>query len=349
MEKKMNIDIKYTLSLMEELMNIPSPAGDTTEAMYRLIKEFENLGIEVHRTNKGAIYGTILGEDFQEVRLVNAHIDTLGAMVKEIKPNGRLRLTNIGGYSWGSVEGETVYIKTADKKIYTGTILPDKASVHIFSDDARTSPRDEDTMEVRIDEDVKNPEETRALGIEVGDFVCVEPRFTALENGYIKSRHLDDKACVAIMFAAIKYLVDNNLKLKYTTHFFVSDYEEIGHGVYGFPSDITEIMSLDIGTVGGNHNSSERAVTIVSKDRITPYDLEIKNKLIALAKENNIDYRIDVHYRYASDASVMMTQGVDARISLIGLGVDATHHYERTHVDGIENNIKLLLAYLIAE
>lgn len=342
----MNIDINYTLNLMEELINITSPAGDTAEAMERIEKEFNRLGLKIHKTNKGAIYGTLEGENSTKSRLVNAHIDTLGAIVKEIKPNGRLRLSSIGGYAWGSVEGETVYIKTRKNKVYTGTLLPDKASVHIFFEDARTSPREEDTMEVRIDEDVNDPVQTRELGIEVGDFVAFEPRLKILDNGYIKSRHLDDKACVALMFAGIKYLVENNLKPKYTTHFFVSDYEEIGHGVYGFPDDISEVMSLDIGTVGGIHNSSEKSVTIVAKDRITPYDLGLRNKLIDLSEENNISYKVDVHYRYASDASVMLTQGVDTKIALIGLGVDATHHYERTHIDGVRNNIALLLAYL---
>lgn len=345
----MNIDMKYALDLMLEILKINSPGGDTSEAMDRLEKEFESLGITVSKTNKGAIYGTIKGQEEGNKRLVSAHIDTLGAIVKEIKSNGRLKLSNIGGFSWNSVEGENVYIKTRKGKVYTGTILPEKASIHIYSDVVSQVERTEETIEVRIDEDVRSVDDVKKLGIAVGDFVSFEPRPIITENGYIKSRHLDDKACVAVMFAAIKYLVDNNLTPKRTTHFFISNYEEMGHGLYGIPEGTTEILALDIGTVGGNHTSDEKSVTILAKDSRTSYDFGFRNRLVQLAEENNIKYNVDVHYRYGSDASLAMLQGVDANFACIGLGVDATHHYERTHIDGVENNIKLLIEYLMAD
>jgi len=343
----LNINLKYSIDLMNEILNIPSPGGDTSACMERLKDEFHDLGIEVSETNKGAIFGTIRGEKELNQRLISAHVDTLGAMVKEIKPNGRLRLSNIGGFSWNSVEGENVYIKTESGKVYTGTVLPEKASVHIYSDAVTTTERNEETIEVRVDEDIKESKDTKKLGIAVGDFVSFEPRNKITESGYIKSRHLDDKACIAVLFASCKHLKDNNLIPKYTTHFFISNYEEIGHGLSGIPKKTNEILALDIGTVGGKHTSDEKKVTIVAKDSRTPYDLKFRNRLVDLAQKNDIDYEVDVHYRYGSDASLSVLQGVDANFACIGMGVDATHHYERTHKKGIKNNIELLISYLM--
>ena len=341
--------MEYTTELMTEILNINSPGGDTTEAMNRLREEFISLGIEVSETNKGAIFGTIKGREEGNERLISAHIDTIGAMVKEIKPNGRLKLSNIGGLAWGSVEAENVNIKTRKGKIYTGTILPEKVSIHAYSDIVTTMERNEETVEVRIDEDVKSYEDTRNLGISVGDFVSFEPRVEITESGYIKSRHLDDKACVAALFAACKYLKEQKLTPRYTTHFFISNYEEIGHGVYSIPEKTSEFLALDIGLVAENHNSDEKCVTILAKDSRTPYDFGFRNRLVELAEKNNIDYRVDVHYRYGSDASLSVMQGVDTNFACIGLGVDATHHYERSHIKGLENNIKLLIAYIMED
>ena len=315
--------MNYTLDLMTEILNINSPGGDTSEAINRLKGEFESLGVKVSKTNKGAIYGTIKGQEDENAKLISAHIDTLGAIVKEIKSNGNL------------------YIKTKKGKIYTGTILPEKASIHIYSDVVSTVQRNEETVEVRIDEDVHSDLDVKNLGISVGDFVSFEPRVVITKNGYIKARYLDDKACVAIR--------DNNLAPRQTTHFFISNYEEIGHGLYDIPEKTSEILALDIGTVGEGHTSDEKSVTILAKDSRTPYDFGFRNRLVELAEKNNIKYNVDVHYRYGSDASLTMLQGVDANFACIGLGVDATHHYERTHIDGIDNNIKLLIAYIMCD
>lgn len=342
----MDIDLNYVKSLMLEILNLPSPGGDTLEAINRLRNEFESFGIPVITTNKGAIIGTILGENDEEHRMVTAHIDTLGAMVKEIKPNGRLKLSNIGGIAWGSLEAENVTIKTTKGQKYTGVILPEKASVHVHSDEVRETLRTEENIEVRIDEDTYTKKDTLELGIRVGDFVSIDPRTIFMENGFIKSRHLDDKACVAILFGVCKYLMDNNIKPKNTTHFFISNYEEMGHGVSGIPVKTTEMLALDIGTVGEGHTSDEHSVTICAKDSRTPYDFGFRKRLVEFAEASNIDYRVDVHFRYGSDASISALQGVDVNFACIGPGVDATHHYERTHMDGVLNNIKLLIDYV---
>ena len=336
----MNIDMNYVTNLMVEMLNIPSCSGCTDIAMERIKKEFDSFGVESRYTKKKALIGTIQGEDPYDERLVSAHIDTLGAVVKEIKENGRLKLTNVGGFAWQSVEGENVIIRTLYNKEFTGTLLPEKASVHIFSDEVRNTIRTEDIMEVRIDEEVFTREDTEKLGIRVGDFVNFEPRVSISKSGYIKSRYLDDKACVAVLFGVIKYLKDNNLKPKHTTHFYISNYEEINHGLSVISDKVTDVLALDIGTVGNGHTSSEDAVTILAKDTKTPYDLEFRKKLVEISENNNINYKIDVHDRYGSDASAAVVQGFDINFACIGLGVDATHHYERTHVKGVENNLK---------
>ncbi|MBE6067982.1 MAG: M42 family metallopeptidase [Clostridium lundense] len=339
--------MKYVKDLMVEIFSIPSPGGDTSAITERLKKEFEGMGIPVTTTRKGAIMGTITGENDEEHKLISAHVDTLGAVVKEIKSNGRLRLSPIGGYAWTAYEGENLIIKTINGKEYTGVLLPDKASIHVHSEEVRETLRTEENMEVRIDEDVHTKEDTLKLGIRVGDFVAFDTRTIFTDNGYIKSRYIDDKACVAVLFGVCKYLKDNNIKPKNTVHFFLSNFEEMGHGVTAIPEKTVEMLALDIGTVGEGHTSDEHCVTICAKDSRTPYDFGFKKKLVEIAEEDGIDYRVDVHYRYGSDASLSILQGVDVNFACIGPGVDATHHYERTHMDSIVNNIKLVIQYII--
>jgi len=342
----MNIDMKYVVDFMVDILKVHSPSGDTSESIEMLSKEFEAMGINTWSTKKGALIGTVKGENDEEQKTIVAHIDTLGAIVKEIKPNGRLKLTNIGGFSWNAVEGENVVIKTMKGSTYTGNIMPVKASVHIHFEDVTSMVRTQDNVEVRIDEDVYTKEDVLKLGIKVGDFVYIDARPIVTESGYIKARYLDDKACVAALFGVMKYLKDNNIKPKYTTHFYISNYEELGHGVSIIPDKTTELLALDIGTVGEGQTSDEHSVCICAKDFRTPYDFGFRKKLAELAEKNNINYKVDVYNRYGSDASIGATQGFDVNFACIGPGVDATHHYERTHIDAVENTAKLIIKYI---
>ncbi|KAF5049781.1 putative aminopeptidase YsdC [anaerobic digester metagenome] len=341
----MNIDKKYVLDLMQELLSIPSPAGDTGAAMERIQREFESFGIPTRTTRKGALIGQMVGTDHENHRLIAAHIDTLGGMVSEIKSNGRCRIANIGNFPWNAYEGENLIIKTMDGRTYNGSFLPEKASIHIHSESAGETLRTPKSMEIRIDEPTESKQETLDLGIRVGDFVTFDPRTIITESGYVKSRYLDDKACVAVLFGAVKYMVDNHITPSHTLDLFISNYEELGHGVSGISDAVYEMLALDIGTVGEGHTSHEHAVTICAKDSRTPYDFGFRKRLVELAQQNNIDYRVDVHFRYGSDASISVLQGADVNFACIGMGVDGTHHYERTHWDAIENNTKLVIEY----
>ena len=339
------MDRNYVKNLLEELLNIYSPTGDTENAICFMEKKFKELNIPCRRTNKNALIATIEGEE-KEAITFSGHVDTLGLMVKEIKANGRLAFSLVGGFSPTSVETENVFIKTYNGKLIPGTALYNEASVHVY-DTTTTGQRSIKNMEIRIDEDVKTAEDVRKLGISVGDFICLDPRCRIYDSGFIKSRHLDDKACIAAMMGLAKYLVENKIKPKNTINFFISNYEEIGHGSSFVPENTVEFFAVDMAAPGVGQESDEKAVTICAMDSTTPYDLGMRNKLRKIAEEKKIDYRIDIYPHYGSDASAALSSGYDIRCALIGPGVDASHSYERTHILGIENTYKLMLEYLL--
>lgn len=333
--------LKYYLS---NILEIPSPTGYTFNLKNYIVEELYILNASHKISNKGGIIVTIDGNDNSIERTISAHIDTLGAMVKEIKKDGALAITPLGGYMMNSIEGENCTISTLDGKNYSGTIQTTKPSVHIY-DDARTLKRDPENMEVIIDEKVSSKEDVEELGIDVGDFISFDPRTRFTESGFIKSRHLDDKASAAIIMYAIKYIKENNIVLPYRTNFFFSNYEEVGHGASSIPPNTKEFLSVDMGAPGIGQNSSEFSVCICAKDSSGPYDYEFRKKLVDICKENNISYKIDTYPHYGSDASAALRGGFDIKTALIGTGVFASHGYERTHMDGMLATLDLLIKY----
>lgn len=345
----MEIDTEFILDNMKKYLSIPSPGGYTKEAILEAKEDFEKFGLSTKITNKGALMGTLEGENDNRHIMITAHIDTLGAMVKEIKDNGRIRYHKIGGSSWGSIEGENCYIITRKGKKIRGSIIPKVASTHTYGSVKGNEARNEDNMFVRIDEIVENKDDVFKLGINVGDFICMDTRTEITDSGFVKSRYLDNKLAVAIVMEITRYFKENNLKPKYTTHFYISNYEEIGHGVSVIPERTEEIIAIDVGIVGEGQQSSEFSVTIVAKDRRSPYDFEFRNKLVEIAEKNNIKYAVDVHNFYSSDATHCATQGKDINFACLGPGVDASHHYERTHILSIENTANLLKSYMLSD
>ncbi|MBU5255143.1 M42 family metallopeptidase [Tissierella praeacuta] len=339
--------MEYITKNLEELLKIPSPTGNTEKAVLFVEEKFKELGIATKRTTKGALIATIEGKNKDKEVTLSGHVDTLGAMVKEIKGNGRLKITQLGGYVWNTVEGEHVTIETLDGKTYTGTIMTTKASSHVHGEGTKTVERNADNMEIRIDEKVSSKEDILNLGINVGDFVYLDPRVIVTESGFIKSRHLDDKAGVISLLGIAKHLVDNNIKPNYTTNFFISNYEEVGHGAAAaIPEKTFEFIAIDMAAPGEGQTSDEFSVTICAKDSSGPYDYELRKKLISLAQEENLNYKIDIYPYYGSDGSAALRAGHDFKVGLIGPGVDASHSFERTHIEAIENTIKLGIAYL---
>ena len=342
MDYKSDLVKKY----LNDVLNIPSPSGYTQNIMEYIKKILETHNVDYKVTNKGAIVATIEGEDTEYQKTLSCHVDTLGAMVKEIKSNSRLALTQVGGYMMHSIEGECCKIHTRDGKVYEGTIQTTKPSVHIHSD-ARELQRIPANYEVVIDEEVFTKEDTQKLGIEVGDFISFDPRVKMTDSGFIKSRHLDDKASVAAVLYIIEYIKLVGIKPKNTINFFFSNYEEVGHGSSAaIPEKTKEFIAIDMGCPGEGQNSTEYDVCICAKDSGGPYDYELTTRLINLAKDNNIGYKVDTYPNYGSDAGAMIRAGYDAKTALIGAGIFASHGYERTNIKAIIETIKLIMEYL---
>ena len=335
--------VKYYLN---NILTIPSPTGFTNNVMDYIKEELHILDIYYYTTNKGNVIAKLDGENKDIVRTFSSHVDTLGAMVKEVKLDGRLALTPIGGFMMNSIEGENCIIETLDCKSYSGTIQTIKPSVHIHSD-AASLKRDPENMEVVIDERVNSKEDVAKLGIDVGDFITFDPRSVFTQSGYIKSRHLDDKASTAILLYTLKYIKENNIKLPYTTNFLFSTYEEVGHGAASIPADTTEFIAVDMGAPGTGQNSSEYSVCICAKDSSGPYDFSLRKKLVEICRNENIAYKVDIYPHYGSDASSALRAGFDVKTALIGTGVFASHGYERTHMDGIMATLDLVVKYCI--
>jgi putative aminopeptidase FrvX len=330
-----------------ELCRIPSPTGYTQLVSERLIGMIGELGLTATPTVKGSLVVTLPGPKSGDGRLLSSHIDTLGAMVKQIKPNGRLKLTNIGGYDWSTVEGEFCLVHRANGDPVTGTIVTTKSSYHVFAQALIDLRRDAESIEVRLDEVIASADDVRRMGIAVGDFVSFDPKTTVTGSGYIKSRHLDDKACAAVCLGVAKAVVDGSLTLDRPAHLYFSVFEEVGHGTSaGIPEGVTDVIAVDMAAVGDGQASDERAVTVCTKDSSGPYHYGLTRQLIDLAAREGLDYRTDIYPYYGSDVSQALRAGYDIRGALVGPGVDASHAYERLHRDSLEATAKLLLAWL---
>lgn len=343
------MNTKYTDYMLEQLQNlltIDSPSGFTAKAARYLLDEYTRLGYEPYQAVKGGIIVDLGGTDTEHAVFMEAHVDTLGAMIRDIKSNGRLVLSPVGGLSALNASGENCRIYTRSGKTYSGTLQLNNASVHV-NDDFEKASRAYDNMEVVIDADTSSKEETKALDIENGDFVCFDPRTVITETGYIKSRFLDDKLSAAILLGYAKYLKDNQITPARQVYQHFTVYEEVGHGgAASIPENVTEVLSVDMGCVGDTIQCTERQVSICAKDSKGPYTYEVVSRLIEAAKAAEVDYSIDVYPHYGSDADVALTAGYDVNHALIGAGVYASHGYERSHVDGMNNTFTLLTEYL---
>jgi putative aminopeptidase FrvX len=344
-------DIDRIVDFLVGLLNTPSPVGYAVEATDYVENAFRALQIKtltIERSAKGALIITWPGEQRNAPRGLTAHLDTLGLMVKEIKPNGRLKLTMLGNFMWNAVESEGVTVLARSGQRYRGTVLPVKASVHIFRD-ARNEPRNESTMEVRIDASVSSAEDTRGLGIEVGDFVFLDPRVELTDTGFIRSRHLDDKAGVAAVYGAFQALKAAGRRPSHSVTVVIANYEELGHGAAaGFPSDLGELVVVDMAAVGEGQNSDEFSVGICVKDGGGPYHFDLTRKLCALADEAAIPYKLDIYPYYSSDGEAYWHAGGEAQVGLLGPGVDASHAYERTHRESILHSAHLIARYMLS-
>lgn len=343
---KSSINESYVLDILQRLLNTPSPSGYCQNIMKLVQEETVKLGYDFQYTNKGCGLITVPGQEEGYVIGLSAHVDTLGAMVRSIKASGKIRFTPVGGYMMGSLENEYCTIHTRDGREYDGTIQTTHPSVHVFAD-AREQKREEASMEIRIDERVNSKEDVLNLGIGVGDFISFNPRVEMKDSGYIKSRHLDDKASVAALFGMLEMFRREGLTPKFTLKILITTYEEVGHGAGYLPQDINELLAIDMGAIGDDLSCTEMDVSICAKDSSGPYDYVMVSKLIDLAKRNNLKYAVDIYPQYGSDASAALRGGNDIRAALIGPGVHASHGMERTHAEAIWGTVALIAAYVM--
>lgn len=334
---------EYIGTQLKELTSIASPTGFTKNATDYLMKQLEAMGYAPQLSNKGNVSVEIGGEGAPLV--LAAHVDTLGAMVRSIKDNGRLRPTTIGGHQWSTADGENCMVFTRDGRMYTGVVLNTEPSAHVADEKVETK---EENMEILLDENVNDKQGVAALGIQTGDIIAMDPRTVITESGYIKSRFLDDKLSAAMLLALAKEIKDNNRTLKRKVYLHFTVYEEVGHGASAsVPNDAEELISVDMGCVGDGLTCTEREVSICAKDSGGPYNYAVTTALVEAAKSVGAKYAVDVYPHYGSDVEASLRSGWDVRHGLIGAGVYASHGYERSHIEGVENTLKLLEAYVL--
>lgn len=333
--------IDFIAEQLKTLTAIPSPSGYTKNATDYLMKLLQDMGYEPKLFRKGNVFVTLGGDG--EPLVLAAHVDTLGAMVRSIKDNGRLRPTTLGGHVWSTADGENCTIHTRDGKVYTGVVLNTEPSTHVADKKVETL---EENMEILLDEPVSTKAETLALGIQTGDIIAMDPRTVITESGYIKSRFLDDKLSASILLGIAKIVKDESLSFHRKVSLLFTVYEEVGHGGSFVPEDTTEMISVDMGCVGADLGCTERMVSICAKDSGGPYNYDLVTELSNIAKEEQLDYAIDVYPHYGSDVEATLHAGYDIRHGLIGPGVYASHNYERSHLDGVKNTFLLLTTYI---
>ena len=332
----------------QELLGIDSPSGYTQAAAAFLTGFAARLGYETTETNKGNVMVHIPGRESGKKVALCSHVDTLGLMVRSITADGQLKITRVGGPTLPTLDGEYCTIRTRDGRSYTGTILSLSPAAHVY-DDAATRARDEGGLAVRIDEAVKSKEDVEALGIRPGDYVCIDPKTVVTGSGFLKSRFIDDKGSAACLLTLMQVLRDRNLTPRYDTRLIFSVHEEVGHGGATVPRDLDELLIVDMGCVGLDLTCTEYQVSICAKDSGGPYDYGMTTRLVNLARDNGLDYAVDIYPHYSSDATVAWGAGADVRAALIGPGVHASHGMERTHWEGLKNTMALCLLYLAAE
>lgn len=342
---RLSIDTRYLAEILASLLEIASPTGYTDTVVRFVSKELQRLGLEVELTRRGAIRAIRQGSRRKGARAIVTHVDTLGAQVKALKGNGRLSLVPIGHWSARFAEGARVQIFSR-KGAYRGTILPLKASGHTFNDEVDTAPIGWEHVELRVDALARNPLDLNRLGIEIGDIVAVDTQAEFLDNGYIVSRHLDNKAGVALALAALKAMQDERAVTPVDIHFLFTIAEEVGVGASSVVShDVASLIAVDNGTSAPGQNSSEFGVTICMADQTGPFDWHLTKKIVELCEEHDIRYQKDIFRYYRSDSASALEAGHDVRTALCAFGVDASHGYERIHMHALRSLAELLTAY----
>lgn len=339
------MNLEFVKEIIPEIFLTDSPTGYNAAVNEKLIKILNKIGYEASILNKDTVFVKIKGKSSEKIVATSAHLDTLGLMVRSISADGKLNVTNVGGPIAATLNGEYCKIITRDDVVYTGTILSKAPAAHVY-DNANTLPSNFDNLEVRIDEVVKNKDDVLKLGINNGDYVFIDPKTTITDSGFLKSRFIDDKGSVCAILGVLKELKDKNVTPSYDTYVYFVHQEEVGHGASALAKEISEFVTVDMGCIGKDLAGNEYAVSICAKDSGGPYSYDLTNKLINLAKKENVNYVVDIFPFYGSDIGAAWRAGIDCKGALIGPGVHASHGMERTHLSALEETMKLLYLYL---
>jgi hydrolase, peptidase M42 family len=343
---RLSIDTEYMVGILRKLLATPSPSGFTDNVVRLVTAELADMGLDAELTRRGAIRAIRRGQDPRGARAIVSHLDTLGAQVKNLKTNGRLEIVPIGHWSSRFAEGARCTIFT-DNGTYRGSILPLKASGHTFNKEIDSQPVSWDNVEVRVDAYARGLVGLQKLGIEIGDIIAIDPETEILDNGYIISRHLDDKAGVAIMLAAIRALQMEEVETPVDIHFLFSIAEEVGVGASSILlPQVASMVAIDNGTTAPGQNSDEFGVTLAMADQTGPFDYHLCRKLAQLCRDNDIRFQKDVFRYYRSDSASAVEAGADVRTALITFGIDASHGYERIHLHSLRSVAELVTAYV---
>jgi peptidase M42 family hydrolase len=349
--KDITIDTEYLQKILLSLLRIPSPSGYTDQIVHFVGEELSKFDMPVELTRRGAIRSEMKGDIQGPHRAVVVHLDTLGAMVKSLKPNGRLQVVPIGSWNARFAEGTRVTIfRDQNQESSRGTILPLKASGHTYNTEVDEQPVSWDNCEIRVDEFVQTKEDLEKLGFNTGDFVAIDPSPEITPNGFINSRHLDNKAGVATLLAVIKALKEAKVSIPLDCDFVFTISEEVGSGASGiFLNDVMELVSIDNSTPAVIQNSTEFGVTIGMMDSTGPFDYHLTRKLIDICKKNNINHTRDLFRYYRCDAASAIEAGNDIRTALACFGCDSSHGWERCHISSLESLAQLLCRYTQSE
>ncbi|HUG83858.1 MAG TPA: osmoprotectant NAGGN system M42 family peptidase [Euzebya sp.] len=347
MPSLLQIDVDYMIDLMVRLLETPSPTGRTDDVMKLLGEEVEKLGLPVHLTRRGVLHATLAGDTREAQRVVVVHADTIGAMVRDIKPNGRLQVIPVGTWAARFAEGARVRVFTDEPGRYlTGTILPLKSSGHAFDLEVDTQPVAWDNVEVRIDEHIDDAATIRAIGVQVGDFVAVESVPIISPSGFINARHLDNKAGIAAAMAGFRAMLDSGLEVPVTTSLVCTVAEEVGLGATNLGKEVAETVSIDAAVCATGQHSREDVVNVAMHDQSGPFDYHLSRRMTAMCAHLGIPHTRDIFTYYRSDIAAALGAGAEMRAALIGFGTDASHGWERTHVDGLTYIAQLIAGYL---
>lgn len=338
----------FIVKTMKSFIQTPSPVGYYDQTNPLLQTYAEKFGYQITFDKKNTPTILVPGQDSSKTICISSHLDTLGLIIKSIDANGMIRVRNLGGINFWGIEGATVTIHTRDNRTFTGLLACQSHSVHVFSD-AHTLERNEDTVMILLDEPIQSRQDVMDLGIANGDTVSIDPQFEYLENGYVKTRYIDDKACVACSLDVLRYLSEEKVIPAYNTQFLFPYYEEIGHGAAYIDPAIDEFVALDIALIGPDNEGSEHSVSICLKDNISPYDRSLSAKLLDLAKEEQISYVPDIFYRYSTDATAAIKSGNNIAFAAFGMGTFSSHGVERTHIHAVEDTARLTAAYIISK